>query len=715
MPHDSKHTATCCPICAKTETLHTQDLVCKDCVNSGVEIIKNSVARNEELNMGMRAEINSIFEACLHYQNGQSLSDLRQRHTDDKHIPNVTTDSVKNLAIQLQKLAIANTKIKINGIQMAEDAMRTKVQRTMANIEKTQKRIDDINKLLDTKVAELAAVFNKQTRSLETETQQIYDQSIDQTMRYSAAVQRKHYKVLRDIALPNYDQWRLSVSSISRRKNVKLLLFGSPVIQLSSFLTFNNKLTEINSFIENLIRFQIELQALLSQNDNSVNLPFLEDLIPLLPNSSFYDLVQEKINFVTKDGKPTTPSPTLEENEDISPKSSKFSVSTDRSIDKIVIEGNVIKIPISFKTINLQRRTSLMSPEPANSISEPVNVDKYSPSFGSYSFQPKSPSPLSESTQQKLALKGKKIVITPHKILTKPFTRLKPKEYLKFISVVVKILINFDVLLKITADRAPGNNLKKQASSGTLGSTFHQLRASGNHYQERLFNMSDREGEDTIYDFEKILSKLANLEPYFHSRSTLQKAKPSKDPSSIASSLTNISSSPSSLRFNTSNSESFPSSEFSASIVNVVASQVSSKKKPSRLKELYDTVFNRQTSAVAPTQAENIYGMVSETNSHTDVSKSKVSERSPIIATPETFTDTSTYEQTLGAANGQNYNVKKVMQDVHKILASGFGNSRSKAIKKVGIDNEVKKATLSMMSQSKAQLEDWNVVSTMYK
>ena len=280
---------------------------------------------------------------------------------------------------------------------------------------------------------------------------------------------------------------------------------------------------------------------------------------------------------------------------------------------------------------------------------------------------------------------------------------------------MVKILINFDVLLKITADRVPGNNLKKQASSGTLGSTFHQLRASGNHYQERLFNMSDREGEDTIYDFEKILSKLANLEPYFHSRSTLQKGKPSKDPSSIASSLTNISSSPSSLRFNTSNSESFPSSEFSASIVNVVASQVSSKKKPSRLKELYDTVFNRQTSAVAPTQTENIYGMVSETNSHTDVSKSKVSERSPIITTPETFTDTSSYEQTLGAANGQNYNVKKVMQDVHKILASGFGNSRSKSIKKVGIDNEVKKATLSMMSQLKAQLEDWNVVSTMYK
>lgn len=697
MHNDPKLLASSCTICAKIEIPKAQDLLCKDCVHKAIEVIRNSVIGNDELNNVMRQEINSVFEFCDEYRNSKSDNPLRQVHHS---IPaSISSVSVKRLAIQLQKLELMNSKMKVNGMQKAEAVMSTKVQNARFNIEEMQQKINELKAKLEAKSKDLQELYAERSKSLESDIRLLYNHSIDQTKRYSALIQYQHYQALREVAFPNFQSWQ-SNKSHSPRKKEKLLLFDLPVIELSSFLSHNNKLTEINCFLENLIRLQIHCVRLFFQNDDSVKLPFLDYLKQLLPDSHFYDLVQEKINFITQDGVPSNP----EESETTSPepqtKPTKLTVSPDETIDKIMIEGNVIRIPISFKTINLQRRTSLMSPDITGSSADLMALNSKLMSPESTSTTNKLPN--AEQSLLKSTLKGKRIVITAHKILTKPFSRLKSKEYLKFVLVVVKILVNFQVFFNLTTKHIKGADIKKKALSGTLAGTFNQLRSHGSLLAKATSNPGSVE-----YDFESILTRLANMDFFFHTQKYLvEHSGESADLKSSSSAL--LYSSMSQLN----NSNISEASEYSEFLVHVDKSQMSAFKKPSKFRELYDNVFNRQLTPVPNTVAENIYGNVSETNSHSDESKLKVSEMENSSSDALAGSSGGTEE-----ASQQNYNIKTIMGDVHKIFAYKNGNGRAGAVgsRTIGPDKDMHLATLSMMAESKAQLEEWDMVSQMYK
>lgn len=710
MHHDSKLLASSCTICAKIETPRSQDLLCKDCVHNAIEVIRNSVIGNEELNNVMRHEINSIFEYCDHYRRS-TREDLRQGHI---LAPAGTSPvSVKKLGIQLQKLEVMNSKMKLNGMSKAQGVTSLKVQNVTANIEEMQQKINELKRKLEEKRSQLQSLYQKKAQSVESEIQLLYNHSIDQTKRYTLLVQHQHYQVLREVAFPNLDAWKSSSRRGPKKRREKLLLFDLPVIDLLSFLAHNNKLTEINSFLENLIRLQIQLSRLFFRNDEAFKLPFIDYLAQLLPDSHFYDLVQEKINFVTNDGRPLTPEEGRSNSSEPLPKPTKLTVSPDDTIDKIMIEGNVIRIPISFKTINFQRRTSALSPDITSSAADLMELKRDLMSPDSISTTNKLPLLSLELSPLKSTLKGKRIVITAHKILTKPFSRLKSKEYLKFVLVVVKILINFQVFFHLTTTKIKGVEVKRRALQGTLASTINQLRSHGN---APAIAGTDGRPETVDYDFELILSKLANMDFYFYAQKSLVGAdRETQDPKSSASSILLYSTVSQMNNSNLAPTEVFPS-EYSGSLIHISESQMSSHKKPSKLRVLYNNVFNRQSGPFPPNSAvENVYGNVSETNSNSDESKLKVSgiESTNSI----TLTNGKHSTEVTGEPGRPNYNIKSVMGDVHKILAYKNGNGRAATLgsRAIGPDKDMQLATRSMLAESKAQLDEWDMVSQMYK
>ena len=134
--------------------------------------------------------------------------------------------------------------------------------------------------------------------------------------------------------------------------------------------------------------------------------------------------------------------------------------------ERVIKLGNTIKLPLSSKTINSQLRRASLNKEDASSSSKPNEVEKITPK--------KAPSPIRST------LSGKKMIILPHKILTKPFTKLTAKEVLKFLLIIVKILFNFKTFFYFTIDSIP--NLRKQSSM--LSNTMNPFR---NNLEDRTF------------------------------------------------------------------------------------------------------------------------------------------------------------------------------------------------------------------------------------
>lgn len=700
-----------CSICEKVESLRAPHLLCKSCIGNAIEVIRNSVIENQSINESMRKQINSIFAYCDQYRNAKEEVRL---HPGQVSAPSsISVSSVKKLAIQLQKLELINSKMKLNGIEKATGVMRIKVQNTLASIERTQQKIAVLKEKLDSKSAELLCLYHTAAQKIESDINHLHMHSINRAKKYSAQVQHEYYQVFLRVALPNYDTWKRNARNVSKKNKQKLLLFDLPVVELSTFMVHDNRLTEINSFLENLIRLQLQLVRLFFQKDNVIKLPFLEHLVPLLPDSDFYDLVQEKINFITQDGTGSNLKESRNSSTESVPVPTSLTVSPDDTINKIIIEGNVIRIPVSFRTINLQRRTSVFSPGVERSPSDILDTKKGPISSSASSIAAK-PIPLrADSSPLKSTLKGKKIVITAHKILTKPFSRLKPKEYLRFVLIVVKIIINFQVFFQLTIDTIRGPVVHKKPSSSTFKTTFNQFRSLGNSIASSGTKCTGNEMDD--YNFEKILNRFASMDFYFRSH----QAKEAND-----SELSELRSNPSGVLLHSSISQtSYPNlspsefvpSEDSASLVKVGKSQLSPRANVSKLKVFYNNVFNRQSSLTPIDTTENVYGIVSETNSQND----DLNPKSPDMGSAASISlfDRSSLTDSDIQPCKRNYNIKKVMGDVHKILAFQNGNGRMVGARShtSGPNHDLRLATLSMLAESKAQLEDWDMVSQMYK
>ncbi|KAF8002348.1 hypothetical protein HF325_003313 [Metschnikowia pulcherrima] len=173
----------------------------------------------------------------------------------------------------------------------------------------------------------------------------------------------------------------------------KCLTFcNQPILQILAFL--ESPIATVNTFLEDLIRLQVVLFDLFTIDDKTLRLHYFDYLRKLLPDRKFYESMQAKIDKImqhdqafSEDALETEPANKNLESES---KLSGLDV-TEGTSDKITIKDKQIRVPKSFRTMNLQRRSSLKEAD----VSE-------------------------KSLYQEESLKGNKILLVHHKS-TKPF------------------------------------------------------------------------------------------------------------------------------------------------------------------------------------------------------------------------------------------------------------------------------------------------------
>lgn len=708
-----------CPICLKKENPKHQDLICGNCVHDQIEIIRNSVIENERANSILRNDINAVFTACDTIRSQKMAPEdfvkLRRAMSPDPtpdvifnevskpHLPVPGMSAVKHLALQLQKLDTVNTRSKLAGIQNTHDTMATKVASLEEKVKQLREQIDKKRQMILEKREVFAESFVRRSDALDVEIFRIRGNGMKFVLKQAADLQLRNYLVLKEVAFPNFDKWKVPSGSRKLGKT-RLELFAQPIILLSSFLA-NNKLESINTFLENLIYLQVLMHDLLTVNDVPLDLPYLDTLKQLLPDSNFFDLVQKKFSFIIDD-----PGTIAESNgsstpvSELDPMERPVELAKDGS-DKIVIKDKVIHIPISFRTVNLQRRVSLRSSlkSPEKDTFSFDNEKVLSNEATEDNRLTNSPSPKSKPMITKSILKGKQIVIVPHKILTKPFTRLLSTEYLRFILVIVKIIMNFQILLRNTIDKVPESKIGRHTSGNSLTNTINQLRFSGGLLSSVIL-VHEQDKESSLCDFETILAKIAEMEPYFKYMESEQLKHLERERISTTNSLAGLtlltSTSRSAL---TQDVEDYNEQE--NSVFEPKSSQMK-EKKVSRIRGFYDNWFrrgNQKRSNVSPpvlATDQNIYGLVSET--YLDNGESNNSEN---YGGSENNTEST--------SKNSEMDPRAIMTMVHQLIAQGNGGSRAQSLTSAGND-AIKLATLSMLEESRHQLDDWDVLSRMY-
>lgn len=718
---------TRCAICLKRETPKRHDLLCGACVHDRIEIIRNSVIENEQLIRILRDDVNGVFEACEAVRNpeptgehaklnGSGESTQSQVEGDSSNVkvsksPKPGPLAVKQLALQLQKLDIVNTRARIAGILRTHESLAEKVSTMEKKISELNQQIELKKNLIGSKQDQLTENFIAVSDTLDMETFRLQGNGMRYVLKQAATHQLRNFQVLREVAFSNIDRYKAGVSGLrsSRGKN-KLEIFSQPVIPQASFLSYNNKLETINTYLENLIYLQVLICDLLRANGVLIELPYLQALEKLLPDSNFYDLVQKKINLILED----TGTPGAQIIDDVeTPENVEVGtgpqvvLATDGK-DKIVIKDNVIHIPISFRTVNLQRRLSLRSPTKESLDYELEKITQN----GVYESSPTntSPSPKSKAKSPRSVLAGKQFVMVPHKILNKPFTRLLTEEYLRFLLVVSKIIINFHILLRRTIDRVPEKKLNRHASNNSLASTINQLRFNGGLLSSMILPNDHTDKESGICDFEKILARLADLDIYFKYLEQEQVKQLDKERLSRSTSSVGLSLQPSLTRLGQQSQYTEDSSDVAGSYDKINSLHVTPERKTSKFKIIYNTLFGKpQDSDLVPKEDrhggfdENIYGLVSETELDLDDPKNST----------ESIGHNSNDTNPTIAKKVDDLDPRQIMKTVYMLIARGSGGSRAQSLGSA-TDEAIRSATFLMMEQSRHQLDDWDVLSRVF-
>lgn len=628
-----------CPTCAH----HQKSFICGDCVHERIEVIRNSVIDNDYSNNSMRRSINSIFDLCermCYTETGVTPQMYAELFTPASESLRPHILLVKHLALQLHRMEVSRSRLKVNGIQRTTDSLTARVNNQKAKVDKLRKECELRRSQLSSAEGYLSERFKESDGELDSQLGQLHAEKIGRVTRQAFQLHFNHYKVLRDVAF-SY----LSPRQVGTRLAPTLRLFGLPVIPLSSFLSHNNKLTTINTFIENLIRLQILLVDLFSTPNDPLDLPHLPYLRHQLPDSTLYDAVQERINTFMAGSDETL-------SEDVPPQSPDEDVSQgdDSNIDKVIVRDNVIRVPLSSKTANFQRRASL-KPGSEKSWAESVAGED----VAERPISPRTTSRESTASAPKSSIApGRKVVIIPHKILTKPFTKLNLKEYLKFIIVVVKIIVNFQIFFEIIQSTS--------TSLSTCGLRSKLLLASDNY---------------DIFDFEGMLSRIAQMDSYFINLQSVP--KPDQMAKKSSSSLRSVSNS---TVLSVSDGPPFD--------------QLASSSKMSRVRALYNSIFVADRAKQRAPQynvtlaSKHIYGITSE---GTSLESSTVDELPTDDSAPK-------------KGNARTLDVKEIMETVRQTIADGNDKDAN--------NEALKLATRTMMEESKTQLDDWDVVSRLY-
>ncbi|CUM45893.1 uncharacterized protein AC631_03661 [Debaryomyces fabryi] len=644
-----------CPLCHKPEVYYN-DLVCSNCNNNELELIRNSCIENDSINDVARDKINGIFSSC---QNVKDLKAIEISPKQPNETPQPSINAMKSLALQLIKLDILNTNLKIKNIDKTQELLDSRISELTDTILTLQNKLETKQEKLESNCSKLFKNFEETDDGLKSKIQEYKFEKINQIKKQSIQLQYNNYKVLKEMVFTTNNSKSANFNYITKLKASSasnLLFHNRSILNINEFFSFNNKLPQINEFLENLIKLQVHLQVIF--NIDTLRLPYLEELIGYLPDSKFYDMIQEKENFMINGGKLSS-----DEIEEVEEEKNSSVQEMNVGEERVIKLGNTIKLPLSSKTINSQlRRASLNKDESASSSAKQREDEK--------TTHKKASSPIRST------LSGKKMIILPHKILTKPFTKLTAKEYLKFLLIIVKILINFKTFFYFTIDSIP--NLHKQSSM--LSNTMNQFR---NNLEEK----------DILSNFEKILEKVASMDRYFtYKLNGVQNSKSSDGNYDMSTSNLLSSNAGTFKSFNThftsmSNANydlhspiSAPNSTHSLNS-SAVVTQTDGK-----LRQFYSKHF--KNSIHKPSDHE-IYGNFSE-------SKDEQLEYS------NDADDDLMNESEL----------KTIMQNVYKLMATGTSRQRNSKInnKSKNLDFNA----INMIAQSKVQLDEWDVVSKMY-
>lgn len=449
-----------CPFCLVPQLNQYHSLLCSDCVEQECALIRNSVRESGRQNAAASHKINDIFELCHLLQTGKLALAL----PDDPQVPNPSIKLIKNLAYRLSKLHTINTRAKIRNVHRASNAVRTSIDQLETELKTLESQAAPLL------LRSLQTTYDQTCKTVENQLRQLRDEKMLQVERQAILLQRLQY-----FSLVNLVSLGTMGGAATVRKNQKLPTFyAQPVLKLKALFDHNSKVLRINEFFENLIKFQAHLRDVF--RPDGVELPYLAELMLLLPDELLFHSIQDQQDLLLQDAEPG-------QDADSVPRTSPAPA---ENPERLLRMNEVFKLPLSSKTLNLQRRAK---EEKAERSSEPngekAQTDKRrAPQQGAIGQS------VDSGDQKHLGrgLQGKSIVIVPHKILLKPFTRLSTQEYLRFLLIVAKVITNFLVFFESTINRVPAA-------------------------RSQVFNARDKEKDQ--YDFSALLTRLLALAPYF--------------------------------------------------------------------------------------------------------------------------------------------------------------------------------------------------------
>lgn len=407
-------------------------------VRAGVLALQAETKQNDEIRQVYQQQVNDVFAVVQSLQRSGNAED--DDHGDlVANLDGISSTSVKLLATQLNKLNMMNLKITMNSINLSTKSTEKKIDSLRRQCDSMSKKIAQRQAAVDHHLKELEERHNELSQGNSRDLDLLTSYNIVNISNQVNAHQQSNFKLLKEIVF-------------SRDRYHNLLMYHQPILRIGEFLNYD--IIDINQFLESLIKFQVQLADLFG-----INLPYLKDLTNCLPNASFYDLIKQKENMMFKKDVQGEPEKnTVEKTPD-----------DETPVDKIVKSGNGYKIPLSTKTQNWQRRISMVqSPEPdlpyirEKSTSPSENqISKASSNTNLTDNTKAQVSPESNGDEKVAeaniaASVNKKMILIPHKILNKPFNKLTIKEFLNFLIVVVKIVVNFEVFLVLVIDGDEG-------------------------------------------------------------------------------------------------------------------------------------------------------------------------------------------------------------------------------------------------------------------
>lgn len=492
-----------------------QQALCANCCNEMIEVIRNSCIELDNIKHASQEEINRVFEISMRLQleTGSGLPSGRnqaapvnvepwqkksqtpeavgfpevedahdsQEALINKNIPIASTAAIKVLTQQLLKLQIVNEKVKVIGIEKTIDSYKKKNAKISTQVQNLRSLIESERARLESSSSKITENYSK--RNLQLENDKVFEYlKISRVKKQALRLQEENYNILREIVFSKSKGSNNSYLSKLKGKK-QLLFFKQPIINIENFFAYNSKLEQLNTFLESLITLQIKLVEVFDDDLSTHTLPHLKELENYLPNLKFFALVREKeVQMIGNDEDEN-------ENEDVEEQTQDHVVVTEDGAEgaertKTMINlGDATKLPLSSKTINNQRRKSIR--EEKDSSPSLNSSPKGKKSNGKDVKGKKINKPAEKNGKSPLI--GKKVVIIPHKIITKPFTKLTPKEFVKFLQIIVKILINFKVIF---------NHTKALNEVYKFDSILQHVTSMGDEYFETKLKMIESNAEN---------------------------------------------------------------------------------------------------------------------------------------------------------------------------------------------------------------------------